>query len=199
MVYDRRRDRISGKIANHRGRNAGTRAGRSILAPRRSTRTEDAINGAMSVESVTSDKQQPPPPPTATITAMTTTATMTTTVTAAATSTKKEEGTSRFIDNIVFLFRFSIFETTLNLIYNVLFVSCFCSCLFASLCTVLLIIMFLFTYFLSLPELVNFYLGQQKTVRKEAKARNGEQRAHCRRALRIAKESLEMNHLSING
>jgi len=53
-----------------------------------------------------------------------------------------------------------------------LFISCFLLLLllFVFLCTVLLTIMFLVTYFLSHPEFVNFYLGN----RNENSAQRGE-------------------------
>jgi len=51
--------------------------------------------------------------------------------------------------------------------YSLFFVSYF----FSSLCTVLLTIMFLVTYFLSLLEFINFYLRQQK--RKHCVKRTG--------------------------
>jgi len=66
-------------------------------------------------------------------------------------------------------------------------VSCFCSYIFASLCTILLT-MFLVTYFLSFGVLS--WATETKIIRKEAnrqeaKARNRKQRAHCRWALNV--------------
>jgi len=84
-------------------------------------------------------------------------------------------------------FKYSLANEHLSF-YNVLFVSCFLFSLliFLPLYTVLLTIVFLIICFLSFLEFVNFYLATEaKTVRKEAKrkeakARNKKQKAHCR-------------------